>query len=204
MLMAGSSSPPLNQTTGLPLTGPGSSTIRRVSGGVQTGGMSKLYKGALALEGVGTLFSGFSSFMANRSESRLLERQAELALQESRVEAERHARNVRRFQATQSTRFAKSGVTLEGSPVLVLEETRRLGQQEVDAIMRQGEAQSSLIREQAGQRKRTGRNSFISSFVKTGASALNSFILGQRIGIFGNTGGSPLVNNGPAPVPANP
>jgi hypothetical protein len=60
-------------------------------------------------------------------------------------------------------------VTLEGSPLLVLEETRRLGQEEVDAIQKRGQAQRDLQMLKNNMLRRSGRNSMFGSiFVRRG------------------------------------
>lgn len=68
--------------------------------------------------------------------------------------------------------FLKSGVTLEGSPLLVLEETRREGAEEVAAIRAGGESRAKTLRAQ-------GRSALIGGFL-SGAGDIAAG--GQKLG----------------------
>ena len=84
-------------------------------------------------------------------------------------------------------RYAKSGVTLEGSPVLVLAETRRLGQEEVAAIERRGRAQALLLRQRAEQTRKAGRSAMLGGIFNAASGAAGTYMFGKKIGMFGNT-----------------
>lgn len=113
----------------------------------------------IASQGVSTLAQigqGMATSKAANKEAKAMRQEADYALQEARAQAqlafdeaayaaEAKAREVRKFRAEQSGVFRKSGVTLEGSPLLVLEETRRLGAMEVDFMMKRGKAQADFL-----------------------------------------------------------
>lgn len=80
---------------------------------------------------------------AKREDGELLG-QAKIVRQEARREAIRTREEIEYFRGEQAMTYNKSGVTLEGSPLLVLEETRRKGQEEIDAILGRGQAISDL------------------------------------------------------------
>jgi hypothetical protein len=82
-------------------------------------------------------------------------RQAKKLIQESEVEAQAQKREDDRFLANQESQYWKSGVTLEGSPLLVLEETRQQGLQSRQNIRSSARAQAeTLVR--AGKQRLMG------------------------------------------------
>lgn len=104
-------------------------------------------------------FGGAQSLQARAVEdsAKGYEDQAAQALIEAAQEATQKVRQVSAFREEQANKYLGSGVQLEGSPLQVLEETRRLGQQEVDAIFQRGLAQSELYRRGALVTRNQGR-----------------------------------------------
>lgn len=139
-----------------------------------------------AISAFSSILGGIMQNTQASNEADRIKQQAQIALAESRQAAAQRAYDVTKFQSEQAHKFASSGITLEGSPAIVLEETRRLGQQEVDALTRSGNAKYNLMMIQAGQTKNAGRNALIGAFVKAGRSALNSYTMGKSVGVYGN------------------
>lgn len=102
------------------------------------------------------LISGKEEQTAARAEAENLGRQGVMAYEQAQLEAAQKERQVRAFREEQALKFASSGITLQGSPLGVLEETRALGQQEVDAIRRRGEQVAKLYEEEGLQMLRRG------------------------------------------------
>lgn len=156
--------------------------------GQASGGMSdagKLFMASQALSGLTQIAGGLFGARAASQESALIDEQASLAEQEAAYEAEQRARDVRKFQAKQESKYLASGVTLAGSPALVLEETRQLGQQEIDAIMRRGQAQAKLLRMKSKQTRSAGRAGILSSLLGAGAGGFQAYMYGKQFGLFG-------------------
>ena len=104
--------------------------------------------------------------------------QQRVAAQEARVEKEK----VRDVLAQQKVSYLKSGVSLEGTPLLMMEATRLQGEQNVDEILEYGgaAAASSLTQGQmkAAQYKASGRQAFMSGLTSAagyGAQAYDSY-----------------------------
>jgi len=94
---------------------------------------------------------------AANEEAGLLREQANITFDEYDMEARRRAREIKLFRQSQAQGYNAAGVlTDSGSPLAVLDETSRLGQQEVDAIRRAGEARVKLIRYNADRVERQG------------------------------------------------
>lgn len=86
----------------------------------------------------------FAASEASRQQ-RAAEEAAAAAAEQSRLEAEDQARaaerEAKKLKARQLVGFLKSGVQLEGTPLQVLEETERLGEEDLAALRRRSEAQ---------------------------------------------------------------
>lgn len=133
--------------------------------------MAAQSSGASDLAAILQLFSAFSGNRAARRESKALKKQGNLAAEESRVEAERREEEGRRFQASQGLGFLKSGVSLAGSPLLVLAETGEETQRQVTATLKGGVTRRSLLREKARIARTGGRGQLVGG---VGAAAATS------------------------------
>ena len=158
------------------------------------GALSALTRNTSALNniagiaGIGQAVAGVASGVAaNRAASQnaaLQERQAQLITQEAQVAINQKAREIRQFSGQQRVAFASSGVTLEGSPLLFIDETRRLGQEELDAMAKQADARAELARNQAQQTRNQGRAALLGSLVTSPSRAISSLGNLKRIGAF--------------------
>lgn len=103
---------------------------------------------------------------AYNQEADLYDQQAQIALDEAGRDAEIKARDAEKFRAQQALNYSASGVLLEGSPMEVLNETRRLASQEIDATLARGGAQADLLRQRAMQTRTVGRASLLGEQAK--------------------------------------
>ena len=92
--------------------------------------------------------------------------QADIAIKESIRAAQKTAREGLHFREQQAQGYNSSGFLLEGSPMAVLNETRKLVNEEVDAIAEQGANRAKLIRQQANQVGNEGRASILGQQMK--------------------------------------
>lgn len=142
----------------------------------------------LAAAAVATLATsvagGIAADKASKKEANLLMDQSRLAQEEALADAKRQADEGRQFIKNQKLAFLKNGVTLAGSPLLVLEETTRIKQEEVNATVRRGNAQSRFYAAQADIARRGGRASLISGIGGGVASAGSMFASGANQGLF--------------------
>ncbi len=114
---------------------------------------------------IGSIYSGISASMSAQDEAKDLKRQAALERQEGLEEAARLEKEHRKFLAKQSLMYLKGGVTLEGSPLLVLKETRDEKDKQVTAQERRAEALYRLGRGKAQRVSRGGRAGLIGGFM---------------------------------------
>ena len=92
--------------------------------------------------------SAISSIAGGISAQRESEKQAQQAQTEAKEQGEIRADEVRRQIARNTALFAKSGVSLEGSPLFSLEEDAATGVSDVKSILRGGAARASSLRGQ--------------------------------------------------------
>jgi hypothetical protein len=128
------------------------------------------------------VLQGVQENKAAKAEAELLEQQGRIEAAEAQAEAQRVADERRKFQKRQILAFLKNGVALSGSPLLVVEETIRKSQEEVNAIATAGRARTMLRFQQAALERARGRNALIGGFLGAGTTLASSFIMARSIG----------------------
>lgn len=147
--------------------------------------VSLAFIAAASVAAGGKIMGGMSERDAQKHQAGLLEDQARLSQAEANAQAKKRALEVRRFAANQKVAFLKNGVTLEGSPLIALEDTYTLGQEEVNSITERGNAQSNLYWRQAQQAKKQGRAAMVGGLAGAGSTAILTYGMGQQGGLFG-------------------
>lgn len=146
-----------------------------------------------ALPTAGSIFSGISaasSLFGGVSAKNESARQAATAQAEANLRAEETARaGVREAEAVgmeaesvrrrQKLAYLKSGVELEGSPLMMMEATRRAGLNNVEEVLRSSSsaagAQIQEGRSRARALKASGRQSFMSGITGAGTALARMF-----------------------------
>lgn len=132
-----------------------------------------------------SIIGGISSLSGGMAAKAEAKNQANMAMFQAQKQGEESARLAQReatmvAEEADSTRraqkvaYMKSGVTLEGSPLLVMEGTRARGQENVEEVLRAGAAGTGAAftegRIRAANAKASGRQAFTSGL--TGAASL--------------------------------
>jgi hypothetical protein len=150
-----------------------------IAAGMSAGTASTIATGLSVVSGISSVVGGLQGLQAGKAQGEAAKAQAAIAGQEqARVSAkeaqfERDAMNdtVRR----QKLAYMASGVTLEGTPFLALQETKRRGEQNIDEIIRSGAsgvaARATEGRLMAKQARSSGRREFIGGIT----NAVNTF-----------------------------
>jgi hypothetical protein len=97
--------------------------------------------------------------------------QADVAWKQGLQEAELTKREIAITAGNQQEQYLSSGVTMQGSPLLVVNETRKLGQIKVDSIMEQTQLMTDLLRTKADITERGGLSALLQA---EGGAAVNS------------------------------
>jgi hypothetical protein len=127
----------------------------------------------LGLSSLFSILSGFQGLRAGRDEADAQRREADLKRLEAEREADRTAKIRSAERAKRSMAYIKSGVTLDGSPLIILEAQREEDKEEVKAIRQRGLAFQRLGYRRAALSESRGRSALIGGLgqaVFTGAS----------------------------------
>ncbi len=153
-------------------------------------GLGKWFGAMSAIQALSTVGQGFAQNSQASADAAAQQRQADLVLQQTQAEMNQKARDVKRFAADQEVQYAGSGVTLEGSPALVIAETRRLGQQEIDAMKKRGQYQAQLMRTNAMRTKAAGRQALLGSITGAAMGGLQNYLQAKTSFASGGGGGT--------------
>lgn len=118
---------------------------------------SILAGGSAGFDILGGLF-GMNAADANAAS---LRDQARLLKVEAEADTERYASEAKAFRATQKMAYLKSGVTLTGSPLDVLDESARVTSENISAMRAQANAKSQQLKGQAASVRAAGRVAFL-------------------------------------------
>lgn len=135
----------------------------------------------------GQLYAGQQAKSASKQTAALQEEQGRIASLEAQREAAQTVENAQKFRDRQILAYMKSGVTLAGSPLLVLEETITKSDEEADAIRKRGEATQRLAYSEASITRRTGRSQYISGITGAVGTLGSNYATGRAAGIYGNS-----------------
>jgi hypothetical protein len=118
------------------------------------------------------LYSGITQNQAASEQAKLFFEQGATQAIEAEREALRREKLASRFKARQAMLFVKSGVRLEGSPLLLLEETQIEAEKEVEAIRQQGRARQRISFAQGEMAGSEGRARLVGSLFEGVSSGL--------------------------------
>jgi len=125
-----------------------------------------------ALTVAGTLASGFSQYKTGKENEAIQKENEALARQATEDKLREKRRRITRDLGTQRSQFLSSGVELEGSPLLVLEETLRLGEEDLTAIKTTGTSQERQAKLRGRAARTKGRGALFGSLFKAGSTLL--------------------------------
>lgn len=145
------------------------------------GTLGALSTGLSIFSGLSSIAGGQQSYQESGYQSELALQQAESrAIEQERVsfrEAKLEQEHADDFRKRQKVSFLASGVDLSGSPLLVMEETRRKGAENVNEILQSGSAAANSARAegrvQASQLQSSGRRAFADG-LSTGIGTITS------------------------------
>ncbi len=132
----------------------------------------------------GKLFAGFQASKAAESEARDIEEQATLEREELLEESRRQKKEARKFLAKQSVAFVKGGVSLAGSPMLVLEETQDEADKQFAAGRRQADARFRFGMRKAERVSAGGRSSLLGNIIGGVASGIGMTLKARQLKMF--------------------
>ncbi len=145
--------------------------------------------GSSLVSAAGSIAGGFSANSAAKQEANLQRDQANLALKNANDNAEVYAYNATDFVQRQKVSYLANGVTLEGSPTDVLQNTTTQSQKNVQAILDRGAAEYNLGMRSAAQTQAKGRAALIGGLIQGGTSLVSGGLEASKAGMFDGSAG---------------
>jgi len=149
-----------------------------IGGATATAGMSlgtKLLLAGLGVSTVGTLYQGVSAQRSGQYNAAVAREEAKTEKVLTDIEIQKHRRAVSKLKGSQIARYGASGVTLEGSPLLVMADTAAEAELDEALIKYGGAATSRALESEAYLAKQHGRESLYGSGLKAGATLLTGY-----------------------------
>ncbi len=157
---------------GMGLGNPGNSGS---SGGGSSSNASQLGDMFSMFGPIGNILGGFANAQGDAIQAAMIQRNADLGLENANLAMSNYALKAQQVGGQQAVEYANSGVTLAGTPALVMQQTARLAQQQLH-MMSQGAANTYQVQEQQAMNARTaGRAAILGGFMKAGTSLATSF-----------------------------
>ena len=151
---------------------------------------------AITLQVGAGFISGITANKAGKQQQKLLEKQADIAVVESKKEAGRLRRIFKIQNANRKLGFFKQGVAIFGSPSSIISTSINLQSEEVVSVLDRGTAQANLLRAQGRIARSQGRAQLIGSIFGGVASGVGTFATAKAFGAFpGKFGGEGLNTN---------
>lgn len=107
------------------------------------------------------LVSGVMGYLASKDMASIAYSRADMIRGEAEANAQRYAEKATADRAQQKVMFLASGVTLQGSPIDVLDKSAQLASENIAAIRMQGAAEALDMEQQGKQAEIAGRNALI-------------------------------------------
>lgn len=159
--------------------------------------MPAVLAGAIGFSAVSSIAGGINGMVASNGEAALQRQQAEIAGRQAQDNATLETFNQKTAIGRQQISFLANGVSLEGSPSLVVKQSEDYGQMQVNSILRQGAATSALLKAQATQTQNQGRAALLAGIAKGAGTAAEGGYTLYKAGAFD----APLSPNGVASIP---
>jgi hypothetical protein len=121
--------------------------------------------GGAVLSGGSQIYGGIQARKAAKEQQAALDARARLERESAEFEAIQAGRKFDKLLGTQKARISGSGIMLEGSPMMLIEETLRDKAETIANIKRHGQARSDALKAQAGNVRDAGRDALTSSII---------------------------------------
>lgn len=138
---------------------------------------------AAAVAAAGAVMGGIQASNAAKANAQAAEFEADAAEDAARQREDAHRRMFARFQATQRTGYAASGVTMEGSPLDVMTDSAIEAELDALNIRHQGDAEATALKWQSRLYRSQGKQAMTAGVMRAGTTLLST---GARYG-GGNT-----------------
>jgi hypothetical protein len=126
----------------------------------------------VAISAASTVYSAVSSSNAQKQNAKVADYQATMAANAAKTKELQQRELDRRILASQRTKYAASGVTTEGSPLLVMMESQRQAELDAMRIRYGGEVEATGWRARSAYYDTLSRQSMASGMIGAGRTLL--------------------------------
>lgn len=132
--------------------------------------LSTMLLAATAVQSIGSILGGIQAQKTAKENARI-------QMENAQAEAKNKAKEVERLRSLQQAQYGASGVTLDGTPLMVLDNTTKEGDEEVNDILRRGSNNAKVLRME-------GRNAMMSGLFNAAGTAGGNIYTGYQQGVF--------------------
>ncbi len=137
------------------------------------GAVTAVIAGLAALVGAaGTIMSTDAQRKATNYNADVADANAKAAEDKAAFDERAHRENVKKILASQRALYGKSGLSVEGSPLLVMEDTTQQGEMDALAIRYGGDVAAAQQRSSANLFKMQGKNIQTAGYFSAGSTLL--------------------------------
>jgi len=162
---------------------------------------STLYTAGQGASIVGNVVSGLFGAQQGNQQAEYIAAQAQIQQQEAYREAAQKQRQGTLEVARQKLQYLKGGVTLAGSPLVVLADTISQNKQEVEALRSRGDALKRVGLLSAKATRNTGIAGLLGSLITGTKTGLETYAIGKQHGWWDKKQ-QPPAGGAPVPPPA--
>ena len=133
-----------------------------------------LYVGAAVVAAGSAVYQGVQANKEAKYNAQIREQDAIAAKNKAAYDETMHRDRVRKLLSSQKALYGRSGVSLLGSPELVMEETAAQGELDALAIRYGGDVEASRNRSEATLSRMRGKSASTSGYASAGSSLLTA------------------------------
>ena len=126
----------------------------------------------MVISAAATTYSAYKQKEMADYNADLIKDQTKAEESRAKVEESRHREQLKKLIGTQRAMYGKSGVTTEGSPLLVMEETAAQGEIDALLIRQHGQARAAELSGERALVTMGGRQAFYGGITRAGGSLL--------------------------------
>jgi len=124
------------------------------------------------IQAAGTIYQGAQARATSDYNAAVAKEEAKTQDVLTDIEIARHRRSAKKLQSAQFARYGASGVTLEGSPILVMADSTADAELDEALIKFQGASKASALNREAKLQKMFGESALTASLINAGATLL--------------------------------
>lgn len=130
---------------------------------------------AAVVAAAGAGYAGYAQNQAAKESAKVAEQNANAARDKAAYDEQTHRERVKKLLSTQRALYGSAGVTEQGTPLLVMENSAKEGEIDALAIRYEGEVEAQRFLSEASNLRKQGSRAQTSGFINAGSSLLSGF-----------------------------